>query len=318
MGQLHGRTDFIPDRDIPSLDGKVILVTGGTAGLGAVTVKALARHSPAHIYFTGRNAAAAEELIQEVQANDVSVGLSFLTMDMMSLHSVRDCIQTGFRHERLDILICNAGIMAKPAELTQDGFEIQFGINHLAHASVIRQLTPVLLKTAEQLNADVRLVVLTSTGFRGHPSQGIDFEKVRTTQNSVGGSWIRYGQSKLANVIYTAEFARRHPSITTVSVHPGVVATDLVNGLSRVQRGFVVFTNWIAGRTLLQPEEGALNQLWAAAGAPKAEMVSGAFYMPIGVESNHMLDSVAKSPELATKLWRWTEETLKVYQETTP
>lgn len=117
-------------------------------------------------------------------------------------------------------------------------------------------------------------------------------------------------QSKVANIIYAAEFARRHPSIVAVSVHPGVVATDLVKNLNPVKKAFVYAANWATGTTLMSPEEGAYNQLWSAAGADKSKLVNGALYMPIGVESNHLLDGVAKDPELARKLWQWTEDTL--------
>ncbi|KAF3765718.1 oxidoreductase [Cryphonectria parasitica EP155] len=313
MGQLKGQTNFNPERDIPSLEGKVIFITGGTAGLGAESVKALAKHSPRHIYFTGRNSSAADALVRNIKAAQPSASLSFLQMDMTSLSSVRTAIDQGFTHDRLDIMMCNAGVMAKPPELTKDGFEVQFGINHLAHALMIRQLTPVLLKTAEDPNSDVRLVCLTSTGWRGHPKQGVDFDRVRTTQESTGGSWIRYGQSKLANVVYAAEFARRNPSILAVSVHPGVVVTDLVNDLNRVKKTFVYATSWVQGINLLQPEQGALNQLWAAAGATRSEVVNGAFYMPVGVESNSMLDNVATSQDFAKRLWQWTEEALADY-----
>lgn len=98
--------------------------------------------------------------------------------------------------------------------------------------------------------------------------------------------------------------------MTAVSVHPGVVATDLVRNLNSVKKAFVYTTVWATGEKIIPPEEGAHNQLWSAAGAQKSEIVNGAFYMPIGVESNHSLDSVAKDPELAQKLWKWTEDAL--------
>lgn len=113
--------------------------------------------------------------------------------------------------------------------------------------------------------------------------------------------------------MYVAEFARRHPSITAVSVHPGVVTTDLVNNLSPVKKGFVYAANWIRGVRLLSPREGAFSQLWAAAGAKKSEILNGAFYLPIGVQSNDKLDGTAKNADLAEKLWRWTEDVLAGY-----
>lgn len=114
-------------------------------------------------------------------------------MDMTSLNSVKNAVKQHFHHGKLHILMCNAGIMAVPAGLTKDGFEIQFGVNHLAHAMLIRELSPALLRTAQEPESDVRLVFLTSTGWRGHPKGGIVFDQLRTTQDSIGGSWVRYG-----------------------------------------------------------------------------------------------------------------------------
>ncbi|CAN8104256.1 unnamed protein product [Discula destructiva] len=311
--QFKGNTQFDPTRDIPSLEGKVIFVTGGTSGLGAESVKALAVHKPEHIYFTGRNASAAKSIIEQVQLQNPDVTLTFIELDMTSLSSVKDAMQQGFTHAQLHILICNAGIMATPAELTKDGIEKQFGVNHLAHALIIRQLSPVLLRTAEAPDSDVRIVSLTSLGWNIHPKEGIAFEQLRTGQESLGGSWVRYGQSKLANILYAAEFARRHPSVTSVSVHPGVVATELVANLNVVKKAIVYAANWARGTMFLAPEQGAYNQLWAAAGVKKADISNGSFYVPIGVESSHTLDDVAKDPALAEKLWNWTEDTLGEY-----
>ncbi|KAI0602352.1 oxidoreductase [Biscogniauxia sp. FL1348] len=309
MPALSGHVGFNPEKDIPSLEGKVILVTGGTAGLGKASVEALSRHAPAHIYFTGRNTQAAEALIASVKNIDSQVALKFLKMDFLSLSSVKKaCAQ--FQHDRLDILMCNAGIMFKPPGLSEDGFEVTFATNHLAHAMIIQQLLPVMLKTAQIPGADVRLVSLTSAGWRGHPRDGISFATLRTTQESLIGGTVRYGQSKLANVIYPAELARRHPEIMAVSVHPGVVKTDLVNTLSSKAKAFVYATTWIQGMSLLEEEQGCLNQLWAAAGARRNELVNGAFYTPVGVLSNDQLDCAAKSEKLAGELWNWTDEVL--------
>lgn len=164
----------------------------GTAGLGKESVEALAKHEPAHIYFTGRNATAAQAIISNIAENNPSVPLTFLEMDMGSLSTVKAAMNR-FAHDRLDILMCNAGIMASPAGLSKDGFEIQFAINHLGNAMVIQQLLPILNKTAEEPGSDVRMIALTSVGWRGHPRGGILFDELRTTQEGIAGSWIRYG-----------------------------------------------------------------------------------------------------------------------------
>ena len=119
-----------------------------------------------------------------------------------------------------------------------------------------------------------------------------------------------FSQSKLANIVYTAELARRYPQILCVSVHPGVVTTDLVNSLSTSRKAMIKSFNWLQGISFIPPEKGRLNQLWAAAGGARSQLINGAFYMPVGVLSNRELDSTAKSEEFATELWRWSNEVL--------
>lgn len=211
------------------------------------------------------------------------------------------------QESRLDILMCNAGIMATPPGLTADGYEIQFGTNHLGHALLIRKLLPLLQTSAEA--ADVRIILLTSLGFKMHPGGGIVFDAVRTKQEfSAFGGWIRYGQSKLANLLYARELARRYPTITSISVTPGVVNTGLVENLGRFNRAFVWVTN--LGQ-LMKPEEGAYNQLWASTIA-KHTLQNGQFYEPVGVLSNK-LDKASQDAALAKRLWDWTEEALQAY-----
>lgn len=278
----------------------------GTAGLGRESVDALARHDPDHIYFTGRNVKAGERLIETVGKNYPSVGLTFVELDMSSLATVRSGMQK-FTHDRLDILMCNAGIMAHHPELTKDGFELQFGVNHLAHAMIIDVLLPVLERTADLPDSDVRIISLTSEGWSGHPSGGFLFDRLRTPMDMAFGSWIRYGQSKLANVVYAKELARRYPKILSVSVHPGVVKTGLVTNLTFFKWIFVYISNLFMARTLLPPQKGAYSQLWLT-GSPRDQIVAGGYYKPIGVLSK--TDKTAESEEVAARLWEWTHDAL--------
>ncbi|KAL2822805.1 retinol dehydrogenase 11 [Aspergillus cavernicola] len=263
---------FNPDKEIPDLAGKVFFITGGTAGLGASTTLELAKHNAVKIYISGRNAHSAKKLIEKIQSLTPSptTTVTFVKCDLTSLSSVKAAATEFLAQEsRLDVLICNAGVMATPPGLTSDGFEIQFGTNHLGHAMLIRHLLPLLQATAskEGGEGDARIISLTSLGFKMAPltGPGINFSELTTPQNKgFMWSWFRYGQSKLANLIYAKELARRYPAITTVSVHPGVVGTGLLEGLSFAKRWFVYITNM--GR-LLGPEEGAYSQLWAASTA---------------------------------------------------
>lgn len=155
-------------------------------------MKALAHHDPEHIYFSGRSTKTAEALVAEIRTTKPKVSITFIEMDLASLASVK-ASANKFTHGRLDLLMCNAGIMATPPALSKDGYEIQFATNHLGHAMLIRQLLPVMLKTANSPNSDVRIVCLTSDGWKGHPGKGVSFSTIRTTQDTFFGAWTRYG-----------------------------------------------------------------------------------------------------------------------------
>jgi len=216
--------------------------------------------------------------------------------------------------------MCNAGIMALPAALTEDGYELQFGTNHLGHALLIKLLLPCLLKTAEIPGSAVRIVNLTSTGARMTPPGGIEFADLQTKQDDFQkfglryryfpSSWLRYGQSKLANILYAAELARRYPSITSVSIHPGVVDTDLIGKLMQDNFAVRAANSFLRATVLRTVEQGAYNQLWAAT-AKKEEIVNGKFYEPVGCAGSYSADM--KSQKLAGELWEWTQKQLERY-----
>lgn len=212
------------------------------------------------------------------------------------------------QNKRLDILICNAGMMDSTPGLTSDGYEKLFGINYLGHALLIKLLLPTMERTATTECTDVRIVCLTSIGAAIYPWGGIQFDKLRTTQSSLlVSAWHRYGQSKLAVLLHAGELARRHPAVTVVAVHPGAVKTEMVANLWWPNRALVYATN--IGR-MLSPEEGVLNQLWAAT-SPQAEVESGGYYEPVGKRGN--MDKKWQGDDLPEKLWKWTIKELEAY-----
>lgn len=156
------------------------------------------------------------------------------------------------------------------------------------------------------LGSDMGAYFLFDSSSRLHSTQTSAFNSATSAYKS-----NNYSQAKLANIIYAAELSRRYPHILSVSVHPGVVKTGLVTNLPPVKRAFVGVTNWIQG--MLEPHQGCWSQLWVAAAAKRDELVNGAFYMPVGVESNSMLDKTAKDEMLARRLWEWTDEVLAKY-----
>ena len=202
------------------------------------------------------------------------------------------------------MLINNAGIMAVPAGTTHEGYEIQFGTNHIGHALLTKLLLPTLLKTAERPATDVRILNLTSEGHKLAPTGGIIFDKA---QLDAQGTWTRYGQSKLANILFTRSLAKKYPAIKSVSLHPGVVRTDLM-GPYRKSNALVRYATAIVGPVFWKSiPQGAKNQLWAAT-TKVNELENGAYYTPVGCKSAG--SAYSQDPDLAERLYEWTDKQL--------
>lgn len=299
-----------------------MLIPTGTAGLGAESVKAFAAHSPGHIYFTGRNALAAQSLIADVRSKHPNAAVSFIKLDLSSLLSIAEGLKKDFKHERLDVLLNNAGIIAKPPSLSIDGYEIQFATNHLGHAMLTKLLLPYILNATKIPGADVRVVTTTSEGYEFHRmiKGGIAFEELQNgskMSRAILGPWVRYGQSKLANLLFASELGRRYPEIMSVSIHPGVVKTPMLNGLSGFNRLFNDFGLWLNGITPVEPHQGAWNQLWCAVGAKREDLINGGFYKPVGVDFTGKMAPLARDSELAKRLWAWTNDVLVMFEDET-
>ncbi|KAK5653804.1 hypothetical protein OQA88_7962 [Cercophora sp. LCS_1] len=293
-------TKFDPAKDMPDLTGKIILITGGTAGIGAATLTALASHNPAHLLFTGRNTTAAATVISTITKIAPSTTTTFLPCDLSSLsaiHSTTASLLSTLSH--LDILLCNAGVMALPPSLSPDGYEIQFATNHLGHALLIRRLLPSLLKSPAP-----RVILVSSESFRGAPAEGICFDTLKTPQDMPLGRWRRYGQSKLANLLYARELSRRVPGVLSFSITPGVVNTGMVKGASLWEKAVVYLTAKVQS-----VEEGTGNLLWAV-GCKAEDVEGGAFYEPVGVRS-HKETKASRDEEVVRRLWEWTEGELE-------
>jgi NAD(P)-dependent dehydrogenase (short-subunit alcohol dehydrogenase family) len=198
----------------------------------------------------------------------------------------------------------NAGIMATPLSLTKNGYEIQFGTNHMGHALLTRLLLPTLQKTAKETGADVRIINLTSMGHMWPAKGGICFDEVKTDMRSTG-TWARYGQSKLANILFTKGLASHYPDIKIMAVHPGAVNTEL-------QRGPAATWPWIATPMRLLADvvtatvaNGALTQLFAAT---SKDAKTGTYYVPTGKEDAG--SGYARDEKLVTALWDYTQKEL--------
>jgi NAD(P)-dependent dehydrogenase (short-subunit alcohol dehydrogenase family) len=297
---------FNPATDIPSLAGKVVLVTGANAGIGRETVVGLAQHGPSKIFLACRNATKANEAIADIEQR-VPNGppLEFLELDLASLESVRQAAATFLsKNDRLDFLINNAGLAALPLGETKDGNEIQLGVNHLGHFLLTKLLLPALQKAASEAKSpkDVRVINISSIASQSCPTHGIDFDNLNITSGS-WGAWMRYGQSKLANVLFTRELAVRYPEFTSLVVHPGMIDTDVWQNdwTARLAR-FMFRWYWYDSIT------GSYTTLWAASAE---NVTSGDLYYPIGKLVKG--DAPSNDIELAKKLWDWSEERVKEF-----
>lgn len=261
MEQLS--TDSIPD-----LSGKTAVVTGANSGLGLQTALVLAAHG-ARVELACRDqerGAAAQARIRAETGND---GVRLRQLDLASLASVRAF--AAQQDTPVDLLINNAGVMATPRRLTADGFELQFGVNHLGHFA----LTGLLLPALRQAPA-ARVVTVSSLA---HRAGRIDFDDLAAEHSY--RPWSRYNQSKLANLLFTAEFTRRleasGESLLAVAAHPGFASTNLTSGMHHPATLDVLGAFF---RLLGQSgAAGALPTLYAAT-AP--EVRGGEFYGPGG------------------------------------
>lgn len=297
---------FDPEKDIPSLVGKVILVTGGNAGLGKQSVLEFSRHKPKQIWLASRSLEKAKAAADEIKQQVPDAPITLLELDLGSFDSVKKAsMRVLSESDRLDILMLNAGIMAVPPGLTKDGYEIQFGTNHMGHALLTKLLLPILETTAKSnTGADVRIVSMTSYGHTYAPKGGCRLDTAKTTAESLGAYGCYY-QSKLANVLWIRQLAKLYPQFTVAAIHPGVVRTQLMDGATATPAVVRVLVK-VGNKFLKSVEQGARNQLWASV---SNGVKSGEYYEPVGIGG--LASDDGKDDGLAKKLWDWTEEELK-------
>ena len=208
------------------LNGKTVIITGANAGIGKETAVDLARRN-ARVIMACRSVEKGEKAAVEVRKRSESDNVVFMQLDLASLTSVRQFAARVLEEEpRLDVLINNAGVMACPYTKTEDGFEMQFGVNHLAHFL----LTNLLLDRLKEAPS-ARIVNVSS---RGYTFGKINFNDLGSEQSYK--PWGAYGQSKLANILFTSTLAKRleGTSVTTNVLHPGMVRTNLAQHLPHI------------------------------------------------------------------------------------
>lgn len=197
--------------------------------------------------------------------------------------------------------------MATPSTKTIEGYEAQFGTNHIGHALLTKLLLPQLTETAKLPGSDIRIVNVSSIAQSMAPPGGIVFDTEKLCKLN---QLRQYGQSKLANVLFTKGLAKRYPQITSVAVHPGLILTDLYLAKDKSNLFVKLAMTYIAPIFFQLPPDGAFNQLWAAT-APKDQVASGSYYLPVGKISGG--SSYARNEELADRLWEWTEQQFRIH-----
>ncbi|MDW4907380.1 oxidoreductase [Streptomyces sp. ADMS] len=245
-------------QDIPDQSGRTAVVTGANSGLGYVTARELAR-AGARVVLACRSEARGNEAVGRL-LGEVPDGIAeFWRLDLGDLSSVREFV-AELPYERIDLLVNNAGVMALPYGTTVDGFETQFGVNHLGHFALTGLLFPALTGTP-----GARIVNLSSGT---HAFANIDIDDLNSERNY--RRWIAYGRSKTANLLFTHELARRLAAagsdLVAAAAHPGYAATNLQTAAPRMQghRGAERFME-IGNRYFAQSADaGALPTLYAA------------------------------------------------------
>jgi NAD(P)-dependent dehydrogenase (short-subunit alcohol dehydrogenase family) len=288
---------------IPDQSGRTAIVTGANSGLGLVTARELARHG-ARVVLACRNTQKGQAAQQDCQGAAPGAPLELEELDLASLDSVREFAER-FRtaHDGLDLLINNAGVMASPRRSTADGFELQFGTNHLGHFA----LTGLLIGEMEG-REDARVVTLSSGAHRIG----------RIAFDNLGGDrryfrWRAYGQSKLANLMFALELDRRlraaGSTVKSLAAHPGYAATNLqFAGPPGLDAAVMKVSNKVIAQS---DEMGALPTLYAAT---EPGLEGGTFCGPDGFleQRGHPKrvapSGAARDQDVARRLWEVSEE----------
>jgi NAD(P)-dependent dehydrogenase (short-subunit alcohol dehydrogenase family) len=266
------------------LDGQSFVVTGANTGIGKVTARELAKRG-ARVILACRSAEKTEPVINEIAKATGNSQVEFAALDLGDLASVRKCAQGLIARDKpIHVLINNAGL-AGTRGTTTDGFELAFGVNHLGPYL----LTRLLLDHLRRSGPSPRVVNVASKAH--YRPEAIDWDALQKKTKAVTG-FPEYGVSKLANVLFTRELAKRAPDIATYAVHPGVVASDVWRKVPPPFR-------WIAKRFMITVEEGAKTSLYCAT-TPVAELTSGAYYDEC---KERRPSKLALDDDLARTLW---------------
>ncbi len=303
-----GFSDWDPSR-LPDLTDKRFFITGANAGLGFEAAKML-RAKNAHVLVGSRNEGKGRGAVSNISAVSGTGGVEFVKIDLADKSSIDSAAEAvrGLAPDGLDAIVNNAGVMQTPEQKTADGFEMQFGTNHLGHF----YMNHLLFDLVAARNG--RIVPVSSIAHR--PPAKINFDNIMFEGNYSPTN--AYGQSKLANLVYGLELHRRleaaGSSVASITCHPGYAATNLQ---STGPTGIWKAVYKVSNKLMAQPaERGAQPLVLAAAGV---EARSGGYYGPIGMQGargkisdSNIVNDLATDIETGRKLWELSEELLGI------
>jgi NAD(P)-dependent dehydrogenase (short-subunit alcohol dehydrogenase family) len=316
--------------EMPRLDGMTVVVTGANSGLGYEGTRAFAEKGATVVMAcrsVERGERAADEIRRESAVARTDLALDVRECDLASLDSVREFAEgLAADYDAVDVLCNNAGVMAIPRRETEDGFETQFGVNHLGHFALTGRLFP-LLKNAEGIGGDARVVTQSSGA---HEQGEMDFSDLNWEESY--GKWRAYGRSKLANLLFAYELQRRigdaevsddadasdgagatdDLDVRSVACHPGYAATNLQHRTAEESGNPLLKIGMTAANAALGQDAatGALPMLYAAT----ADVDGGAYVEPSGFMNMRGTPAVGRSNDAsydradARRLWEYSEE----------
>ncbi|KAI8368384.1 hypothetical protein EDC96DRAFT_607352 [Choanephora cucurbitarum] len=300
--------DFFAKRNfsfeqIPDMTGKVAIITGSNTGIGKVSALEMAKKGCA-VVLACRNEEKTMKVVDQIKSETGNDKVEFIKLDLLRLSSVKEFADNFMaKYDHLNILMNNAGVMLCPFGLSEDGIEIQFATNHVAHHYLTMLLLPLLEKSQPS-----RIVTVSSMGHRV-PFSSLDLESISDPKKY--NKIVHYGKSKTANILFTRELSKRLEAKGAKNVyvncnHPGVVRTELYRHLGGVQGFFTSAFNLL----MTSPEDGALTQLYLAT-SPEVEQkdVKGSYYVPFADQAKPY--GVAASENAPSELWEFTEKLLK-------
>lgn len=296
--------------DVPDQAGKIAIITGGSGGIGKETARVLLAKG-AKVYIAARSEEKAQKAIDELKQETGKDSVLFLKLDLADLVSIKASAEEFIRMEsELHTLYNNAGVMIPPVDMvTEQGFDMQFGTNVLGHFYLTKLLLPLLTATAKNSpSRTVRVINVSSAGHLMPAPEGIRWTSISPGNDSLKvrkklGAARLYGQSKLGNILFSNELARRYggEGIVSISLHPGTIKSDLTRYTGSFLRRIIQLIQYSISY-------GAISSLYAGT-APAAGELNGRYlttWARVSLPSKQALDS-----ELEKKLWEWCEGQVK-------